>query len=347
MSKQFRILITSAGSPGVPSLIRDLKKSGEDLYLVSVDLKQEVIGNLFSDKNYLVPAWDGADYISSLLKIIDSEKIEYVLPNDDSIGLCKLCTLAKERPDLKISVSRNLEHLNIATDKGKLYDFLHAARLAEMIPRYRLVVDKKELIQTIIDFGYPAFPVAIKPAQAEGSRGFRVISELRENIFEKKINSIYLNLSELEASLEQIDKLPELLVMEYLPGQEYSVDVLVDKWRKVQYAIPRTRAEICAGLPLYSSVEKNDKLTKFVEQILKELELIYALNFQFKYDRNGQPKLLEINPRLGGTMTCCSGAGANIHYHLLLAMAEQPIPLVQIQYGTKMFRFYDEKYLYP
>lgn len=347
MTEKYRILITTSGAKGVPAMIRDLKKSNDDFYIVTADSNPEAIGNFFSNKSYVVPAWTEESYIPNILKIVEEEKTDYILTNDGPDGLHKLCVLANEQPNLKISVSKNQGHLAIAADKGELYNFLHNAGMTEILPAYKKVTNKADLAQAIINFGYPAKTVAIKPAQAEGARGFRIIREHKENVFETKSGSRSLTLAELEFLLANIDGLPEILVMEYLPGKEYSVDVLVDSARQMQYAVPRVRAEISEGLATVAIVEQNEELITITKQILEKLELIYALNFQFKYDVNGKPKLLEINPRLGGTMTCCVGAGVNIHYHLLLAMASKPIPLIEIKYGTKMYRFYDEKYINP
>lgn len=345
-SGEYRVLITSSGSKGVPGLIKDLRSSGEKFYIVTVDINPEAIGNLFADKWHVVLPWDDDEYIPAILRIVEKEKIEYVIPNDGPIGLIKLSELSQKSDDLHIAVTEDIEHLSIALNKFKLFSFLHSTDLQKHIPKFCMASDVQSLLKAIIDFDYPKEWVAIKPAVSEGSRGFKIIRDYRRNILEEKADNRHLSYDELTFYLRNLHKIPEVLVMEYLPGEEYSVDVLVNKDRKIEYIVPRVREQVSEGISVKGAIKKNIEVEDLVIKVLQKLRLTYALNIQIKYSKEGTPKIIEINPRVSGTMTFCTGAGVNLHYYLVLLMSDKPLPKVEIKYGTKMYRYYEEKYLY-
>jgi carbamoyl-phosphate synthase large subunit len=55
-----------------------------------------------------------------------------------------------------------------------------------------------------------------------------------------------------------------------------------------------------------------DFITRFSEKIIKGHNLSYNIGIQLREDRNGQLKLLEMNPRLQGTTIISVEGGVNI-----------------------------------
>ena len=343
---EYRVLITASGSSGVPGLISDLRLSGERFFIVTVDINEDAIGNLFADKSYVVPAWDDSSYITSILEIVEKEDIKYLIPNDGFEGLVKLCQLKKHNNKLRIAVTRNLEHLSIAADKSNLYNYLLSNKMGNYVPSFSLVEDKDTLLSKIKNFGCLNEGVAIKPSLSEGSRGFNVVKKCDKNIFEERGMNSFLSLDELEFYLRRINKIPKMLVMEYLPGEEYSVDVLMSENGKIEYIVPRVREQISNGLSIRGVVKKNLEIEEMVVSILHVLPLEYAINIQIKYSKDRKPKIIEINPRVSGSMTFCTGAGVNMHYFLILLLADKLLPKVDLIYGTRMQRYYKEIYLH-
>src|SRR5690606_31850838 len=112
-------------------------------------------------------------------------------------------------------------------------------------PEYRLASSEAELLQAVEALGYPDRPVVVKPPRSNGMRGVRI---LRENSWDvmrflsEKPSGLEVSLDELVAILRRGEMWPALVVMEYLPGDEYTVDV----YRGVQgtVAIPRKRVTV-------------------------------------------------------------------------------------------------------
>lgn len=97
---------------------------------------------------------------------------------------------------------------------------------------------------------------------------------------------------------------PPQLVLEYLPGHEYSVDCIGDAGRLVA-GVVRKKAITSASQLL----DDNPALLAHAGRLVARFGLSGLVNIQFKTDASGQPKLLEINPRASGgvAMSCLSG----------------------------------------
>lgn len=101
------------------------------------------------------------------------------------------------------------------------------------------------------------------------------------------------------------------LIMEFLPGKEYSVDCLANKGKMV-VCVPRSRDKIRDGITFEGTTVNNQKIIEACRQIIEKLNLDQIIGFQFMEDKFGEPKLIECNPRVQGTMYHATLAGANI-----------------------------------
>ncbi|MBU3715085.1 MAG: hypothetical protein FGM46_09090, partial [Ferruginibacter sp.] len=97
--------------------------------------------------------------------------------------------------------------------------------------------------------GYPHKKVCIKPAISNGSRGMRILDASAGSLasfFEQKPNNTYTT-PENVLQIFKDAKLPAMMVMEYLPGEEYTVDALLDKGEPLSI-LPRKRTSINNGI---------------------------------------------------------------------------------------------------
>jgi len=68
--------------------------------------------------------------------------------------------------------------------------------------------------------------------------------------------------------------------------------------------------------------------------------LSYAFGFQFKLDDNNEPKLLECNPRIQGTMVMAALAGANVIYSSLKLLLDEDIPKLDVNWDAEFIRYW-------
>ena len=86
------------------------------------------------------------------------------------------------------------------------------------------------------------------------------------------------------------------------------------------------------------------EIIKYCEDIIKSLHLHGNIGIQVKQAEDGAYKILEINPRVQGTISAGLGAGINLP---LLAIYQELNILIeehdkQVIWGTKFIRFWEE-----
>jgi carbamoyl-phosphate synthase large subunit len=148
------------------------------------------------------------------------------------------------------------------------------------------------------------------------------------------------NKKELMFFLEYLD---DPIVQEFIEGDEYTTDVLVDFHGKVQCAVPRLRIETRAG-EVSKAVTVNDK--EIIEWSYKITGLltgaIGCITLQCIKQEDGEIKFIEINTRFGGGFPLTAVAGANYPLWILQMLSNQPVQedmQAQWQDNFAMLRF--------
>ena len=125
--------------------------------------------------------------------------------------------------------------------------------------------------------------------------------------------------------------------VEYLPGQEITVDCFTDRRRELLWVGPRTRERVRAGITMRSTLlPPTPEIQGIAEQINQRLNLRGPWFFQLKQDRQGQWKLLEISSRVGGAMVAQRARGINlpplmaVHDYLGRDVTTLPLPQINL-----------------
>lgn len=343
---ELTILLTGAGAPGASGIIKSLETGFDrSVRLIGVDKNPHAYGFALVDTHYTVPSGDEDGYIEYMEGIDNTENVDVILP----LTTAELQPLANARNqfDARVMVSP-ANSLELANNKGELYAFLDEHDF-DAAPAFRCVSTEDEFIDAVTELNYPSEPVCFKPPVASGMRGFRILDETGdrlERLLEEKPGAAVTSLDEVIPVLTAGETFPELIVMEYLPGREYSVDVLA-RTDGVDPIVPRSRSKTRAGITFEGTVEAKDDLIDAAREISQALGLEYNINLQFRYDSAGQPKLIEINPRVSGTIIMCTGAGANMPELGVRYALGESLPSVEIEWGTRMTRYWQEVFRSP
>lgn len=137
------------------------------------------------------------------------------------------------------------------------------------------------------------YPVFLKPNIGQGSKGVC------------KADSY----NEIKVALSKDDS---LLILEYLPGEEYTVDCFTNGNGKLLFSQARERLRIANGISVRSKPIDNPEFTKMASIINNELNFRGVWFFQVKRNANGELVLMEIAPRVAGTMALCRMRGTNL-----------------------------------
>ena len=336
------MLLTGVGAPGTRGTIYALKKNSDKvkIRLVGTDLKPDTIGRLWVDTFHKVPPPESEEYIDEINRICKEDHVDVILPQTTRETQAFSQDLSKVSTPVTVS---GWDAIKRANNKFELMKACE--KLGIPCPKFHLVWALADLIDRAEELGYPDKAVVVKPPVSFGSRGFRVLREntswtIRRFLSEKP-TSTEITLDELSKILTR-DKhvdFPQLLVTEFLPGKEYSVDAFAG--RNVSIAIPRIRKEIVNGISFVTSLEYRKDITEYTLKTAAELGLRFAFGFQFKLDYSDVPKMLECNPRVQGTMVASVFSGANVIWMSVMeALGEPPTYAPSKLRGSEFYRFW-------
>lgn len=312
MGNTLRILVTGCGAPGIRGTLYALKNNPDKIKIstVGTDLNPQAVGSHWVDSFYTVPEPEASDYIQRIYSIVTKEAVDILIPQTTR----EVAILSRYKSELskitRVMVS-DAPTIEVANNKWHLLEIFRKLNLPH--PDYHLTKTEEELKEAVLKLGYPEQPVIIKPPVSNGIRGFRVLREDRwdlQRFLQEKPSGEDLSLDDLISIIRRGNEWPDILVTEYLPGPEYSVDAFIGRYSSV--AIPRLRRKIRSGISFDNLIEFRTDLIELTLHVAKYLDLKYAFGFQFKLDANSVPKVLECNPRVQGTMVASVFSGINV-----------------------------------
>jgi len=230
------------------------------------------------NNHYVIPDVNSSNWITELNNVLQKHDIKYIFPAHDDV----IVALASNSTEIKAEIiSSPIDTCLITRSKTKTY-----TKFKDLIPT-------PKLFNHISDID--SFPIFVKPDKGQGS----------QNAF--KVSNINLLKSLL-------DIYPDLIILEYLDGNEFTVDCFTDRRKGLLFCSGRERLRTRNGISMDSkpvNPKENKIFQKYGEIISNELELYGAWFFQMKLDSSGNYKLLEIAPRISGTMATHRVLGIN------------------------------------
>lgn len=206
---------------------------------------------------------------------------------------------------------------------------LHAPAMVPPAPIARLCRDKHLTYDRLQHLGFvparvpfpaPAYPIFAKPAVGQGSQGAERVDGIARH--------------------QQLrDSGVDYVFAEYLPGEEYTIDCISDAEGRLLHAAPRRRARIRNGIAVRTApVAEDPGLQAMAEAIGKELRLRGAWFFQARRDVAGVPKLLEVAPRIAGSMALSRQRGINYPLLGIYAHLGKPFLVLPQDFPVEMDR---------
>lgn len=286
MKINYNLLICSAGRR--VSLIRLFQKALKDLqmsglvYAVDIDITAPALHA--ADKFEIVSKVTEVGYINQLLKICIENEISLVIPTiDTELDILSKNTSLFEKNGIQILVSS--ENVNqISSNKINTNKFFENNN----IPTASL--HTFEASKKLIKSGHELF---IKPSSGSSSENTYRVQNLDE------LNFFY-NFSN------------DMIIQDFIEGEEYTIDIFVDFNGKVRCAVPRLRIETRAGEVSKSITVRDQEIIEWSYKIADALDgSLGCLTFQCIKESTNSVKFIEINPRFGGGFPLSSAAGAD------------------------------------
>lgn len=257
-----------------------------------------------------IPFVNDKNAIKELRKIVEDRNIDAIYPTMD----LAITILKQHENELGCKVvAPPLETVEISLSKEKTYEILK--NVVNIPSSYKNIEEIEK------------YPVFVKPKIGYGAIGTKLVK----------------NQDELESFLSNSDK--DNLILEYLPGEEYTIDCFTDRHRELKYCSARQRNRIKSGISVNTSFAENqEEFKEFVEKINNKIKFRGAWFAQVKRNVDGELALLEIASRLGGSSSLCRGVGVNFAQMTLFDIFDYDVNILKNEYPIVMDRALDNVY---
>nr|PZN83570.1 MAG: carboxylate--amine ligase [Pseudomonadota bacterium] len=238
---------------------------------------------------HCIPKVDDPSWLDVFVSLCERLAIDYVFPaHDDAI-----VALGREAQRIPARILTSpLRTCEITRSKSSTYRLLGTVI---RVPRlYESADDVKD------------FPVLVKPDKGQGSFGVTLASN-REQL------------------LSALATVPNPIICEYLPGEEYTVDCFSDRESGVLFAGARIRKRMRNGISVHSETVSLPEALAMARAISGVLDLHGAWFFQVRRAKTGELALLEVAPRIAGSMATHRVQGVN--FPLLSILEAERVPL--------------------
>ena len=341
-NQPLKIMITAAGAPQSPTLIRFLRENGErDVELIGVDMDANASGRFLADKFHQIPPAGVFGYRKAILEVIREHKPDCLL----NVSHADVPFIAQFASDVEaqgtVICGSDIRSINIANNKFYLYELCR--RLSpDLVPRFANPRTYQEFVETAREMGYPDRDVCFKPHQGKGSRGFRILSEKidqHDELLNQKPISRYMSLGQFSHIFRESNRFPKLLLMEVASGEECDV-MTIGYEGKALLTTVKSRESHRWGVISKGAFIERPELVDRTKEIIRAIPLCYNISLQFVGG-----KLIEINPR---TSTFIYGEGFNepwLAVKLALRMIDPDTVAgyqSRIPIGRRMVRYMDQ-----
>jgi carbamoyl-phosphate synthase large subunit len=315
VSREPRILVTGVGGPSGVSILRAM--ADEPVAMLGGDIDPYAAGLylLAPERRHILPRGDDPRIATMLLDLCRAEQVDDLVPTVDT----ELLPLARTREDFANAgvtlVLASEETLAVCLDKWLLAERCTGA----------VRVPDTWLVDEAFDASAPSLPVIVKPRSGSGSRGIVLV--------------------ERRAELEALARDGTLLVQEHLPGPEHSLDVLARADGHVAAVVPRERLKVDSGIAVTGRTKHDPRLDAFAREVAARIGLTTVANVQVKEDADGEPALLEVNPRFPGTMPLTVASGVDMPRLAIGEALGTPVPDGPLAFDDiAMVRYFEERF---
>lgn len=280
------ILITSAGTRN--KVVQYFKKEFKEIgKVIATDMSELAPAIYEADNYYLVPRIDDPNYIDKLLEICKKEKIDCLFALIDP----ELSLIAKNKEKfLEIGVTpliSNYEAVELAFDKYEMYKYL----VSNGYKTAKTYINKEEFYRDL-DNNVINFPVFVKPVKGSASINISMITT-KEEI------DLLFNLYD------------DLIIQEFLDGQEIGADVYIDPIsKKVVSIFTKEKIKMRAGETDKARSFKDEKLFELITSLVEKIGYEYMIDMDI-FRINDEYYISEINPRFGGGYPHAYESGVN------------------------------------
>ncbi|MDI2586779.1 ATP-grasp domain-containing protein [Psychrobacillus sp. NEAU-3TGS] len=288
----------------------------------------------YCDVSGTEPDIEGEAYLQFCIDYCIQNQIHVFVPRKENVLISQ--NLDKfEEIGVKVLVCPDGDLMALVDDKAAMYRSLqdqeNEGNFIVAIPSYRIVNNAKEFQAAYEALSQNNTKLCIKPVIGEGASGFRIIDNKADTIpfIFSTASSQKISYDTAIKILKTQEHFPDLMVLEYLDGYEYSIDCLAEADGTLLTAIPRKK-----GNGRIREIEYNKELIEIAEKMAAQYKIPYVFNIQVRY-KDGIPKLLEINPRMSGGLHISCLSDINFPYYAIKLLLGEQLETLDPRFDVK------------
>lgn len=256
---------------------------------------------------HALPSINEPGWLPALVNLCRSLAIDYIFPAYDDV----IVALARHRTEIPATVLTVSEDVcELTRSKSQTYERLRAV---VRVPRLYGLTDEK------------IFPLFVKPDRGQGSQGAHLVREQAE-------------LAAITSAIR------EPIVCEYLPGEEYTVDCFSDRDLGVMFCGARVRLRVRNGIAVHTRSVNLDGAEAIAARIHEALGMRGAWFFQLKRAVDGELALLEVAPRIAGSMSAHRVLGVNFPLLTIFEHERRELQLMTLPIRAELDRALHNRY---
>lgn len=321
----YTVLLTCAGDEFAPQVIQYLKQSRRhDIRVIGVDVDPTASGRHFADAFSVVPSGDAPGYAEVIAEIADRYSADLIIPKADEEALALAARRSDIENDHRMIACGDIETLETLSNKLEAYEFL--ARCGIAVPSWVAAHSPAELAAAVEDMVLRHGDIVVKPAVSRGGRDVFVIrgdrkgAASQDGARETHLDCDTFLLKHLDVLAS---KLPAM-VMQRLVEPVYDLDMLA--WHgEALRLVPRRRLDSARPNQGHLFVD-SPALLDLGRALAKALNLTWLYDVDIMFDRDGNPGILEINPRPSGSLSATVASGVPLLDDLISLAKGDEIP---------------------
>lgn len=257
-----------------------------------------------------IPFVNNPAFIPTIAKVVKEHSIDAIYPAMDTV--ITMTKLHETELGCRV-ISSTVETTEICLSKKLIYEKLQGI---VNVPK----VYKHSEIPKI------EFPVFAKPIVGYSAKGT------------KKLNSQ----EEVNTFLAGKEN---MLVVEYLPGEEFTVDCFTDRHGSLLFSGARKRNRVSNGISVNTYFEESQsEFNELAQKINNQIRFRGAWFYQVKRNKHGELTLLEIASRLGGSSLLSRAIGVNLALLSLFDAFDYDVKVFSNDYKVILDRALESKY---
>ncbi|WP_042428160.1 ATP-grasp domain-containing protein [Comamonas granuli] len=258
-----------------------------------------------------LPFHHAPDFVEAMARVVREQRIDAIYPAMDAVA----DTLQQQADRIGCKV------IGSGPDT--------TAACASKTATYQLLNGRIPLAQRFADTESAQYPIFIKPDRGYGAR-----NSLRAD-----------SAAQAQAHLARHAG-QAMLLQEYLPGREWTIDCFSDRHGALRFHCARGRDRVSNGISVRTSpsADFQAEFAHWAQQIHQALQPRGAWFFQAREDAQGRPRLLEVAARLGGSSGLFRCMGVNFALLSAFDAFDGDVSITPNAYPIVLDRALDNRY---